>query len=213
MMKKFMTCLCAAIASVMLLALAAGGEAAGKNAEFNAAQLKQMSAFLSNFTELWMYNFDADEMLKSDDIIAFGVRHNYVNNYDSAIAVCEIKDCPYGSLVIDAKLVAETIKKYFGVDFKDHRGVKAESGFYKEYVYFYDGKLYHFEGSDGEAVYFARVERAEKKPSGEIVMAGTLYNANDEDDILGSFEALAKPHKYGGKDAWAILSLKSDIEE
>ena len=213
-MKKFMPYLAAAIASVMLLALVAGGAAAAdKNAEFSAAQLKLMSTFLSNFTELWMFNFDADEMLKSDGIIAFGVRHNYVNNYDSAIAVCEIEDCPHGSLVIDAKRVAETVKKYFGVDFKDHHSVKDEPGFYKEYVYFYDGKLYHFEGSDGEAVYFARVERAEKKASGEIVMTGTLYNANDEDDTPGAFEATAKPHKYGGKDTWAILSLKSDIEE
>jgi hypothetical protein len=213
-MKKFMPYLSAALAAVMLLALAAGGAAAAEGKSgFSAAQLKLMSTFLSNFTELWMYDFDADEMLKSDDIIDFGVRHNYVNNYDSAISPCKIEGCPHGSLVIDAKRVAETVKKYFGADFKDHHSVKAEPDFYREYVYYYDGSLYHFEGSDGEAVYYARVERAEQDPAGRVVMTGTLYNADDEDDILGTFEALAKPYKYGGKDTWAILSLKSDIGE
>ena len=205
-MKKFLLCLC--VVSVAVPLLAGSAFAAG---DFGRADLKKMGKFLSNFTELGFFDFDANEFLKSDEIIRFGVWHNYINNYKSRIKPCTVKDCPHGSLVIDAKYVTETIAKYFGADFKDHRSLKADDYFYKEYLYYYDGKLYHFEGADGEAVYYARVDKAEKKTSGQIVMTGELYNADDKDDILGTFEALAKPHKFGGKDTWAILSMRSEI--
>jgi hypothetical protein len=151
--------------------------------------------------------------MSDDDLIRFGTRHNYINNFKSRIARCKVKDCPHGSLVIDAKYVAESIKKYFGADFKDHRSVKPDYDSYKEYEYYYDGKLYHFEGADGEAVYYARVDKAAQNSSGQIVMTGELYNADDKDDKLGKFEAVAKPYKYGGKDTWAIIGMETDFYE
>jgi hypothetical protein len=44
-------------------------------------------------------------------------------------------------------------------------------------------------------------------------MTGELYNADDKDDRPGKFEAAAKPYKYGGKDTWAILSVKTEYYE
>jgi hypothetical protein len=44
-------------------------------------------------------------------------------------------------------------------------------------------------------------------------MTGELYNADDEDDKLGAFKAVAKPYKYGGKNTWAIISLKTEFYE
>ena len=204
-MKKFMPYLCVMLFAVSLPA--AGAFAAG---DFKAAELKLMSTFLSNFTEQGFFDFDAKEITNPDspaDMIRFGIRHNYINNYKSRIAPCKIKDCPYGGLVIEGKYVTESIKKYFDYDYK-----KLASVTESDPPYHYDGKLYHFAGADGEAVYYARVDKAEKKTSGQIVMTGELYNADDKDDILGTFEALAKPHKFGGKDTWAILSLRSKIQ-
>ena len=169
--------------------------------------MKLMGTFLSNFTELLIFDLDAAAFLKSDEIIHFGVGHNYINNYKSRIADCKVKNCPHGSYTIDAKHVTETVKKYFGADFKDHRSVKPEYASYREYEFYFDGKLYHFDRGAGEAVYYARVDNAAKNPSGNVVMTGELYNAEDAKDILGTFEAVAKPHKYGGKDTWSIVSL------
>lgn len=204
-MKKFLSYLCAMLAAVMTLSSAAS--AAG---DFNAAELKKMSTFLSNFTELGFFDFDAKEITNPDspaDMIRFGIRHNYINNYKSRIAPCKIKGCPYGGLVIEGKYVTESIKKYFDYDYKKLASVEDSDP-----PYHYDGKFYHFGGADGEAVYFARVDKAVRNASGQIIMTGELYNADDEDDILGTFEALAKPHKFGGKDTWAILSLRSEIQ-
>lgn len=190
------------------LASAAGGEK-----EFSAAELKNMSTFLSNFTELRFFDFDAAELLKSEEIIHFGIWHNYINNYKSRIASCKVKDCPHGSLTINAKHVEETIKKFFGADFNDHRSVKPDYEFHKEYLFYFDGELYHFDGADGDAVYYARVEKAVENSSGQIVMTGYLYNADDPDDTPGTFEAVAKPYKYGDKDTWAILSMETEYSQ
>jgi len=194
------------VCSILVFTCGAAFAAADKG--FSSADLKKMSTFLSNFTELGFMNFDAKELTNEKDpadMIRFGIWHNYVNNYKSRIAQCKKKNCEWGSLVIEGKYVTETIKKYFDVDYK-----KLASVTESDPPYFFDGKLYHFEGADGEAAYFARVDEAEKNPKGQIVMRGEIYNAEDENDLLGSFEALAKPHKFGGKDTWAILSMETE---
>ncbi len=116
-------------------------------------ELKRMSTFLSNFTELGFMDFDAEVLTNEDDpadMIRFGIWHNYINNYKSRIARCKKKNCEWGSLVIEGKYVTESIKKYFGVDYK-----KLASVTESDLPFYYDGTYYHFEGADGEAVYYA----------------------------------------------------------
>ena len=180
----------------------------------SAQELKLMSTFLSNFTEVGLCDFDLKESGPDDiqhlggnagmaDLIHFGVRHNYVNNFKTRIKQCSKKDCEHGSLVIDAKFVAESVKKYFDIDLK-HRTVEGGT------PYHFDGKLYHFEGADGEFVYHAKVNEAKKE--GDVVrMTGYIYEADaeEEEERPDTFEAIAKPHKWGGKDTWAILYMKT----
>ena len=169
-------------------------------------EIKKMSTFLSNFTEVGFMDLDA-QTIEREDLIRFGIWHNYRNNYKSRITQCKVKNCEHGSLVIDGKYVAESIKKYFAIDFKGHGSVMESDP-----PYYYDGKFYHFGGADGETTYFARVKNVFKDDSGRFKMTGEIYNADDKNDLLGTFEALAKTHKHGGKDTWAILSLKTRDE-
>ena len=206
-MKRIFLCL-ALVCLFASSAVAASGEE-----KFSAAELKLMSTFVSNFTEVRLFDFETETLLQSDYIIRFGVWHNYINNFKSRIARCKTKDCPHGSLVIEPRHVTDSIVKYFGADFKDHRSMKPDYEFYKEYEFYYDGRLYHFEGADGEAVYYARVDNAVKNSSGQVIMTGELYKANDKNNKFGKFEAVAKPYKYNGKDTWAIISLQTDRYE
>ena len=48
------------------------------------------------------------------------------------------------------------MKKYFDIDLKN-RNVEGSD-------FHYDGKLYHFEGADGESVYYAQGKKSSKKP-------------------------------------------------
>ena len=181
-------------------------------ADFSKDDLKRMSTFLSNFTELRMYTFDTATVTR-DELITFGILHNDYNNYQSRITSCKVKDCPYGLPTIDAAYVTESIKKYFDVDFKDHASVKPQFKYHTEYLYYFDGKRYHFAGTGGEPAYYARVKEAGKNDAGQVVMKGILYNADDESDIYGTFEAVAKLHKFGGKNTWAIVSMKTKEQE
>ena len=83
---------------------AASDADAGKRVTPNAAELKKMNVFLSNFTEQGFTNFDVkaggdDELLHmggkgaAPDLIRFGIQHNYLNNYKSRIAPCPTKGC------------------------------------------------------------------------------------------------------------------------
>ena len=56
-------------------------KSAGKN--FSAADRKAMGVFLSNFTEIGMMNFTADDVLDTAhpyEMIRFGIWHNFMNN-------------------------------------------------------------------------------------------------------------------------------------
>ena len=172
-------------------------------ADFSAAQMKKMSTFLSNFTEVRMMDFSAKEVLESSnpyEMIHFGIRHNYVNNYNRSIKRC---NCPYGELSMDGSWVRNTLKKYFDYDLKGLPTVKTPE------VYFSDGVRYHFRGADGEATYYARVTNAERLANGHVQMTGTIYNAEEPSDILGTFRAIAKPHTWKGQPTWAIISLRA----
>ena len=119
------------VLSVCLMAglLAAPALAAAKG--FTAQQLKLMSTFISNFTEQGFYDFDVKKGNDGDgllhlggdpshpDLIRFGIRHNYINNFKSRIKNCTKKNCEYGSLTIEGKFVAESVKKYFDINLKN----------------------------------------------------------------------------------------------
>ena len=165
---------------------------------YSSSELKRMSTFISNFTEVGMMNFEADD-LSDSELAYFGVWHNWVNNFDSRIKRCTKKNCPYGSFTVDKKYVAESVLKYFDLEL-EHEDAARNGGHY-------DGKVYHFEGADGECVY-ARVNEAEKRGN-IIIMRGETYYP-DHEDIEGSrFVASARPYKYNGKNTWAIISLKA----
>jgi hypothetical protein len=211
-MKKFVYGIL--ILTVILTSAALAGAAETKMKP-SAAELKKMSTFLSNFTELFFDNFDVkaegpdglahlgakDNMAK---LINFGIMHNYLNNFKTRIAPDKTKKGSYSCFVVDGKHVAESVKKYFDLDVK-HQSVNKEVTGYD-----YDGKLYHFETGDGEARYYADVKEVFKRNDGTLRMTGEMYNAEDNTDRPATLEAIAKPYKWDGKDTWAILELRTE---
>lgn len=167
-----------------------------------ADELKRMSIFLSNFTEVGFFEIEDVSWLTGDDLVYFGIRHNYINNFKSRIRPCKVKNCPYGSMTIEAKWVAESVKKYFDIDFKHHDDAE------KPLKAHYDGKLYHFDGSDGDVVYYAQVQTVAR--DGNVFhFKGHLYNIANKKEIPALFRATAKAHTFGGKRTWALLSIET----
>ena len=166
------------------------------------SELQRMSTFISNFTETGLYNFDDVDDLPNSELIRFGIWHNYVNNYKTRIKPCQ-QNCGYGSLIVDGKHVAESVRKYF------NRGIRHDSIRQGRDFLYYDGQYYHFEGADGESL--QAVVTDARNRGGLVVMRGYTYYADHEDERGADFTATAKPYKYNGKNTWSIVSL--NIEE
>mgnify|MGYP003571392282 CR=1 FL=1 len=177
----------------LLLLLCSPSSAATKS------ELKRMSVFISNFTELDLYNFDSSS-ISMGELIYFGIYHNYINN-SSLIKHIENND-NYDSS-ISAKNVAASVRKYFD-----------KSVTHKDAEYNYKDGKYYFYATDGVPTE-AKVREFSREGK-VITMKGELYRYNaeeDKDEVVGEFTATAKPHKWNGKDTWAILSLKSKLYE
>ncbi|NLL36631.1 MAG: hypothetical protein GX256_03800, partial [Fretibacterium sp.] len=96
----------------------------------------------------------------------------------------------------------------FNLDLKNQSVMDSDSPYF---LYFFDGKLYHFRSADGDTVYYADVKEASRE--GDVVhMSGELYNAEDEEDRPATFKAVAKPRKWEGKETWAILSIRTEFK-
>ena len=210
---KMRRCVWAAFCALAVFCLVLPGAAAA--APFGKDEMKRMSVFLGNFTELGYYELDLEEEGDgtlhlggpdaAPDLIRFGIGHNYINNFKSRVKKCAEKDCEHGSLTIEGKFVQESVKKYFDLELENRSVMDSDP------PYFFDGRLYHFEGADGEAVYYAEVKTASRE-GGVIRMSGELYNAEDRKDRPATFQAVAKPYKWNGKDTWAILSIRSEFK-
>ncbi len=187
--------------------------------DFSAAQMKKMSTFLSNFTEVGMSNFTAEEVLDPshpDKMIHFGVLHHYRNNFHRFIKPANSKygdASTDGTYMIDGSYVKEALKRYFDYDLKSLPSIRnpdlSECPQCRPYLYYSDGVRYYFLIGDGDPIYYAKVTKAESLSDGNIQMKGYLYNSDDPSDIRGPFTALAKPHTWKGKATWAIISLKT----
>lgn len=188
-------------------------KSAGKN--FSAADRKAMGVFLSNFTEIGMMKFTADDVLDTAhpyEMIRFGIWHNFMNNR-SRIQPCATHECPWGSLTIDCASVRDSLRRYFGYNLRQCLSASHPDSASPSDRFHCDGTKYHFEGAAGEAVYHARVDGARQGADDLIEMNGIVYSADDEKDILGSFTAQARPHIWKGKNALAIVSLKTQFRE
>ena len=196
---------CSALLGAVLIAPAAAAS------DFTADEMKRMSVFLSNFTEVGFFDIEAAEFLSGADklnMLHFGIRHNYINAFKRTVKPCTDQNCPYGELTMDCSHVNAAFMRYF--DYKPKQCI--HGGNSEDYAHF-DGKLYHFSGADGEATYYCKVEEAQKQPDGSAVMTGYIYNAEEESDSPAVFKATARPHTWNGKDTWALLSLKTVSKE
>jgi hypothetical protein len=137
------------------------------------------------------------------DLIRFGIYHNYINYAKSRIEKCKTKNCEWGPYTLDGKHVVDTVKKYFDLSLKNASATESDPSF------FFDGKLYHFDKLAGleDGTYYADTKEIVKEGGGVLRARGEIYNVKNKKDRPATFEATARPYKFGGKDTWAILSF------
>ena len=161
----------------------------------DATTVKAMSIFISNFTELDMYEIPDVSKMTHDELVYFGVGHNFINNPK------QIRKAAGGKLSVSGKQTGESLRRYFALDITPSASAK-----YANAEYDYSNGNYAFVQPADRTIYYARVSEA-YIDGDRILMIGEIYNLKNEKDIRGPFYAYAKPWKYGGRDTWALLSL------
>lgn len=111
------------------------------NAARQSDEIKRMGIFISNFTELGMYDIDI-ETIHNRDLVRFGIGHNVINNPKSTVKRCTLKNCEYGPSLMSGSAVKASVKKYFDLDMSNRSinfdGLVAE----------FDGSSYHFDAQE-----------------------------------------------------------------
>ena len=210
---------------VMSILLCLAGQSFGASKK----EMKSLSVFLSNFTEAGFFNFDIRAENSDDDdglahlgmpenvteLVRFGIVHNLINNYKSRIKKCRIKNCESGSLTIDKKYVAESVRKYFGLDLDamDLSVIDEDTSA----VFSYDGKLFHFAADSfrdpgNDAVYYAEVQDVDSEGRYTAV-SGYVYDSKRTTNERGTFSAMVIPSKWQGKDSWLIISMSTEWDD
>lgn len=158
----------------------------------------RMGTFISNFTEVAMSNLPDAQNLPDEQYAYFGVRHLYINGYR------HFKDEGNSRASVEASLVESVVMRYFGKKMTKHLGVPDS-----EIQYDSKTKRYSVPLADGEMAVHAKVEKVTQNADKTLTLSGKLYNADDVTENLGSFTAKVKPHKWKGRNTWALLSLIS----
>jgi hypothetical protein len=170
-------------------------------------ELDAMGLFLSNFTELGFMDVDVEKMSQPDgypDLVRFGVWHNYINNFKSRIEKNNNKPQDRGDLRIKVTYVEESVQKYFGIKIKADRSVEQSDP-----PYILSDGYFSFWGADGEAPWYARVKKASSSQKGLWDLSGEIYNADDPEDVYGTFNARVKEAKWGKKRTYVMVHMIS----
>lgn len=115
----------------------------GKKAELSKAEQNKLNAFLTNFSEVHLYEFSKDN-LPDSVLIEFGVYYNYRNHFR---AFKQLQDGLEAS--ISETMVTDTAFKFFDVRIKNQQSVYG--------IEYKDGN-YIIGNSDGEAFRFSQVK-------------------------------------------------------
>ena len=189
---KFWVALGAVLLGVLI---ASAAPAAPVRMKLDADTAKRMGIFISNFTELDMYEIPHVSAMTGDELVYFGVGHNWINNPK------QIKKARGGKVSVDNKRVADAVKKYFALDLGNPR-----SAVYDGVEYSFAKGAYAFPTPGKKTVYYARVTAA-YRDGDEIIMTGDVYNLKNPAEVRGPFYAYTKAWKWGGKNTWALISL------
>lgn len=149
--------------------------------------LAKLNIFFSNFSEVALESFEKDK-ISEDMLINFAVRHNVINNWN----IVEKHDDFHGK--IPKEIIEQTILKYFGKAFNNHKSTqeyKFENG---NYILAYaDGDTHDFSSvtkiiDNGNDYYTAYVDIYSPQ-----VVDGYPENPYDSPDKWNMFEGTSIP--------------------
>lgn len=127
----------------------------------------ELNIYLSNFTEVGLSSFKGKP--DSDELIWFGLIHNYLNNFSKTFEMkeVEVEDRHYNER-ISKKNINTTVKRFFNTTVKDSA--------FEKYDDYYDGYVYFEETGGWVSRGFAVADSLKKTKSNTYKVTFTIYD-------------------------------------
>jgi hypothetical protein len=154
---------------------------------------KALNIFFSNFSETNFEDFSAEDY-DDEALIEFAVHHNVINNRKL------FKSDPEGGFSIEAKNVAASVKKYFGIE-----KFTAQDG--GNFVSYRDGKYYWDDVLEGSP-WFAGSQAVELRDNGDGTLSAVLEDYSDNDHYQKDPDNKSIALFYTPKKAWNASTAK-----
>ena len=144
---------------------------------------KELHMFFSNFVEVGMSSFDANNY-SDDELITFAIWHTYQNNQKSISY--SVNNEIYSSK-ISSETVSAAVERYFGIRVK-HKSVEYIDNpnywNYGQYTYLYEDGYYYFMAADGEPLCWAQVTALNDNHDGTYTAYFDTYSSHFAPDNL-----------------------------
>ena len=173
----------------------------GVKIKLDAATREKMSIFISNFTEVDLFEIETPAAMRYGDFVYFGAMHLYLN---SPKTVKRMKD---DRVSVDGKAVFRAAEKYFSLGDAGGFGSDLVSARYNGIAFDCQGGAYIFKTPADRVIYYADVKEAYDVDD-LVLMIGSIYEKANRKNVTGPFYAWAEPKKYEGRDTWALLSIR-----
>lgn len=177
---------------------------------------EKLNIFFSNFSEAKLPFFQKGK-LPDDELIAFGIRHNILNNPET---LEKIDHKEYNERISEEN-VKKSVEKYFGESYSKNKSIKAYSiefsnGKKEEGFYLYSGNYYLIPINNNYQIDPARI------PNGELVkfsqVTGMQENGNDLYTVFVNIYSLhGDDNNFQGKmysekpEEWAKKNTTQDL--
>jgi len=134
----------------------------GKDVKLTSEEQKKLNTFFSNFSEVNLKPFKRGE-ISNDELINFGVYHNYKNNPKY------FEKSGEGNVRLKEGYVVNSVQKYFGLTLGEQKStpdIKYKSGYY------------YIPEADGEAFTFSQVEKVIDIGYDQFIAYVNVYTAS-----------------------------------
>ena len=165
----------------------------GKEVKLNVTEKKALDTFFSNFAEADLGSFTQTDGIKNEEMINFGILHNYINKRKVFVNVDE------NTIKIKKEYIEESVNKFFGKKSIKHKSIEGVA---------YSNGYYTMPLADGETFRFAQIAKLVDLGSQKFEAEVNLFSASSG----WTGDTHADPSTYAKMDMGDAPSVDSKVK-
>ncbi len=167
--------------------------ATGNDVKLSTTDKRALDTFFSNFAEVGLGSFTQSDGIKNEEMINFGILHNYINKRKVFVNVDE------NTVKIKKEYIEESVNKYFGKKSIKHKSIEGVA---------YSNGYYTMPLADGETFRFAQIAKLVDLGSQKFEAQVNVFSASSG----WTGDTHANPSAYATTDIGDAPSVDSKVK-